>query len=323
MSSVIERQVSTFAVHPEDLPGEWSVAGWHSAPAAAAGTPLLVLVHGAYMTHDYWDSAFRPEVYSTVQWCLDNGLATLAIDRLGHGASGRPPGDALTAPVHAQTYRDVVARIRADGLDGRHYDRVVLVGHSFGSLSAGLMQASYGGADALVYTGITGPNVVGINDTPEANAAFLRLAQPVANDPNFADRLGEYDDGYYSWSADRRQKTFFRIPPAEDGVVAEDARVVGTMTAGENRTLGRAADAAGSVTDCPVLVQLGQYDRLFYNARVDPDTSSIFQKAVAAASPNFTFAPLVPDAGHNLTQHPNAPATYAQMAAWVNGLFAS
>lgn len=83
-----------------------------SSPSAAAAAPLVVLVHGAW--HGAW-------CWASLQAELDRrGIASLAIDLPGHGASTLPLGD-----LHgdAQHVVDVLGRI----------DRpVVLVGHSYG-----------------------------------------------------------------------------------------------------------------------------------------------------------------------------------------------
>ena len=79
---------------------------------ASTPSPLVVLVHGAW--HGAW-------CYAALQAELDQrGIASLAIDLPGHGASTLPLGD-----LHgdAQHVADVVATL----------DRpVVLVGHSYG-----------------------------------------------------------------------------------------------------------------------------------------------------------------------------------------------
>jgi hypothetical protein len=103
---------------------------------ASTPSPLVVLVHGAW--HGAW-------CYAALQAELDQrGIASLAIDLPGHGASTLPLGD-----LHgdAQHVADVVAAL----------DRpVVLVGHSYGGAviseaAVRVARASAGPVRHLVY----------------------------------------------------------------------------------------------------------------------------------------------------------------------------
>jgi len=287
-----------------------TLAGWLSEPAD--GDLLLILVHGGFCSHRYWDGPYRPEAYSLVTWANEHGLTTLNIDRLGAGESARPPGDMVDAHVGAATLAEIVALARAGQIGARRFAKVALVGHSYGSLVSGLCQAEYGAADAVAMTGVTGINVIGVADTPEAHARFL-LGNPPANGAYGAPRG---DEAYRVMGERRRVPAFFHEPAAEPGMIQADAATAGVMTAGEHKTMGLASDA-GPRIGAPVLVQMGRFDRLAYNAKHDPDASRIHDRARAAAPANFTFAPLAPDAGHNLAQHPGARGVYDQMLDWL------
>lgn len=97
----------------------------------AHGDPLVILVHGAW--HGAW-------CWASLQAELDRrGIASLAVDLPGHGASVLPLTD-----MHgdAQHVADVI-----NGL-GR---RVVLVGHSYGGAVITEVAARTKGIDHLVY----------------------------------------------------------------------------------------------------------------------------------------------------------------------------
>jgi pimeloyl-ACP methyl ester carboxylesterase len=81
-----------------------------------AREPLVVLVHGAW--HGAW-------CWATLQSRLDDrGIASIAIDLPGHGASTLPLGDLHGDAAHVV---QVIDRVIAQ------YDRdIVLVGHSYG-----------------------------------------------------------------------------------------------------------------------------------------------------------------------------------------------
>jgi pimeloyl-ACP methyl ester carboxylesterase len=92
---------------------------------AASDPPLIVLVHGAF--HGAW-------CWAALQAELDSrGLASIALDLPGHGASVEPGGD-----LHGDA---AAVRRVIDKLDGP----VVLVGHSYGG--AVVTQAAAGAAN--------------------------------------------------------------------------------------------------------------------------------------------------------------------------------
>jgi len=310
------RQPVSLSVLPSGLPAaSWNVAGWLSVPPGASDI-LLILVHGAFYTHAYWDFPYRPETYSCVAWAHARGLATLNIDRLGAGESSIPPGALLDTSVNAEALHQIIDQAKGEGIAGRRFSRCVLVGHSLGSLASGLMQAAHGGADALVLTGVLGVNATRVADTPEAHAGFLKAFPEVGRSPAYADVAARYDADYVTMPSRHRSSLFYHAPAADPDLVAMDGLAKGVMAKAENRTMGLAADAGVRVT-APTLVQMGRFDRMYYNPERTPDVSSAYAKAIAMAPDTFTFAELVPDCGHNLALHPSARETYEAMGDWL------
>jgi len=291
------------------------IAGWLSIPPGASDT-LLILVHGGFYTHAYWDFPYRPQTYSCVQWAYENGWATLNIDRLGCGESSKPPGEWVDMPRNAEALHQVVQHVKTAGVGGRRFSRCVLVGHSLGSFTSALMQATYGGADALVLTGVFGVNANRIVATREAHEAFLKMCG-VTTEGGSADRSAAPSDAQYLTLPDhRRAKKFFCSPPAEAALIEIDTGLGGTMTRAENRTMALAADAGARVT-VPTLIQVGEFDRTYYSPDRTPNCAGMYARAIDMAPANFTFAELVVDTGHNLALHPSARETYRVMADWL------
>jgi pimeloyl-ACP methyl ester carboxylesterase len=103
----------------------------HLTTPPSAAAPLVVLVHGAW--HGAW-------CWAALQAELDSrGIASLAVDLPGHGASTRPLADLYG---DAQHVADVVAQL----------DRpVVLVGHSYGGAVITEAASNTAGIHHLVY----------------------------------------------------------------------------------------------------------------------------------------------------------------------------
>jgi pimeloyl-ACP methyl ester carboxylesterase len=308
------RQRISLPIAFHDLAGPFEMAGWLSAPPSAPDT-LLILVHGGFYTHAYWDFPHRPEVYSCVAWAYERGLAVLNIDRLGAGESSIPPGRVLDLPRQAEALRQVVGQAR-EGLEGRKFSRIVLVGHSLGSFISGLMQARFGGADGVVLTGVMGMNVTRLVDTPDAGEAFRRRSVRLEDDPVLAPQAARFDTDYLTIPATRRLSAFYRSPPADPATVEMDETLKGAMSVAENATMGMAADACEQLT-VPVLVQVGLYDAMYFNPARNPDLRKAMARAREQAPANFTFDEPAPDAGHNLSLHPNARLSYDRMADWL------
>ncbi len=312
------REPVRFSYVPRGLPdARWEIAGWLSAPTGASDT-LLILIHGGFYTHAYWDFPYQPRTYSCVQWAYERGLTTLNIDRLGAGESTHPPGLVLDMPRNAEALDRVIQAVRAEGVGGRPFSKVVTVGHSLGSFTAALAQADHGGADGVVMTGSIGLNMRRVADTPEARAGFARRYGKAADDPVLAQRAHLYDDAYATIPAGRRALAFYRAPPADPDLIAIDETLKGALTAAESQTMGLSADAAARI-EVPTLVQVGRYDAMYYNPKQEADVGAVYARAIAAAPANFTFDPPVAETGHNLALHPNARETYERMRTWMVG----
>jgi pimeloyl-ACP methyl ester carboxylesterase len=294
--------------------GTQTVAGWLAVPDQPHDNSLQLLVHGNSYSHLYWDFPYKPEIYSYVEFALAAGAATLAIDQLGVGESSRPPGDRVTCHALAEAVHGVVQAAKGDGLAGHRFERVALVGHSGGSLTSGLEAATYQDVDAVVLTGMLGPNVSGITDNdPRIAGAFV----PAASDPVLAGKPGLEDPSYLTLLPEVRVPLFYRQPPAEPELIALDESLKEIMTTGQSATLGTAAEACGQIR-CPTLVVNGRYDRFFYDPATEDDISANIALAQAAAADNYTFVPLFDDMGHNLNQHPGAPEVYWAIQQWLH-----
>lgn len=105
-----------------------------------AGQTLLVLVHGFTYDHRYWNFPSGP---SFVEAAEAAGYAVLNLDRLEAGYSDRPDGTALGIPQDAFTLHEVIQNIGSGVLSGFKFGKVVLVGHSAGSVLSAVEASTY------------------------------------------------------------------------------------------------------------------------------------------------------------------------------------
>jgi pimeloyl-ACP methyl ester carboxylesterase len=292
--------------------GTVEIAVWLSVPEGAGGDILQVLVHGATYNHLYWDFPYQPETYSYVRWAERHGLATLAIDQLGAGESSRPPGEKVANQKVAEALHHVVQAVRGTGIAGQRFDRVVLIGHSAGSLASGLESYTYQDVDAVVLTGLLGPNVIGLtNNEPRINEIYV----PASADAVLRGRPGMADPAYQTIPPQFRVPMFYHVPPADPALIVVDETLKDTQANGQWATYGDAAEACGKL-QCPTLVVVGEYDACQFSA-TENDVTATMELAKASAAANYTFAPVVKNMGHNLNQHPGAHDVYRTIADWI------
>lgn len=123
-----------------------------------SGTPraAVILVHGSTYDRSYWNpEGLDSRRYSTLKTLAGLGLLVVAVDRLGSGASDRPPDEEMTADVSAKALADVVRQLRSDQNWRTTSSKVFMVGHSSGSTLTIRTATSYPGIlDGLVITGL-------------------------------------------------------------------------------------------------------------------------------------------------------------------------
>jgi pimeloyl-ACP methyl ester carboxylesterase len=221
--------VSFAVVLDESSPDTYSLVGELCRPARGRVRTLQILLHGASFNRSYWDFPFRSRRYSYVGHANAAGFATLAIDRLGTGESDRPPPELVTVHASASTIHQVVSAIRS----GEHrdaggwrlrFDRIVLVGNSFGSNISWTEAGTYADVDGLILTAIShDPN-------PPAAPLTQLYAYPAQLDPLFAG-LG-LPSGYLTTLPGARTELFFHLPGASEAVIAVDETLKDTLPVG-------------------------------------------------------------------------------------------
>lgn len=111
---VMATQCRNIAISVNVVGQSGKIAGTLCAPPKA--TTLQVLVHGLSYNRGYFDVRFEPGTYSYAQAANNAGYATLAIDRLGSGASLHPLSVFATIEAQIGTLHDVVQAARHGAL---------------------------------------------------------------------------------------------------------------------------------------------------------------------------------------------------------------
>lgn len=296
----------------EGQPASYQVVGWLCGRGSIQHDTIQVLVHGATYSHTYWDFPYERDRYSYASAVTTAGFATLAIDRIGIGESDHPPAIDVTIAANAHVVHQVVQTLRSGALRvpgfGRiRGERVMLVGHSLGSIVSIREAATYHDVDGVILTGYlhnSGPAI------PEITANFV----PVQLDPVLAGR--NLPAGYITTRAGTRGADYFYYAPTTDpNLVTVDEATKETSTVGE--TLDYAASAAMSPQiDVPVLSVVGNLDRLFCDNPSCTAAGTLdreYQFFSPAAQLQIVSIPI---ASHNINLHKQAPLWYALAATW-------
>ncbi len=221
--------------------------------------PLQVVIHGLTYDHRYWDSKrVNGQSYSYARFMARKGFVVLALDLLGSGKSDVPNGDDLNIVESVSSIAQVLFSLKSKGNPvHRPFKKVVLVGHSLGSiLSVATLGTFPHAADALVVTGWAwAPHVV----LPET------LVRAILEGP----------DSYVQIPPQLRENLFYFLPKSDSAVIEIDNHILVDQTPRGIFTQGLpllTAIALGNDLEfiikaslsnkirVPVLIQLGEFD---------------------------------------------------------------
>lgn len=282
---------------------EHKVAGHLYYQGSYRNRTLLLALHGANYNHKYWDV---PEInghdYSFARYMAARKYAVLAIDQLGAGESDKPCGDLLTLAETTSAIHQIITQLRSGAGDLRHaFDRIVLVGHSLGSINAVYEQATYADADALITTGM----------------GHVPHKLPIPDEV-----IGEMlQHKYFPFPDELRAELFYYAPGADADVLAYDRDNLADLlpraqlVTGVFAAFDPAANRVGSVTG-PVLAQLGEHDALFPASLADGEAA--FYTGASSVT-----VQAIPGVGHDVNTHFGNHLSWRLMDEWIraNGLY--
>lgn len=200
---------------------------------------------------------------------------------------------------------------------GRSFSTIVLVGHSYGSITAYLEAGRYQDVDGLIATG-TAHRLNALTFSTDVVANTI----PAALDPKYRD--AGLDPGYMTMRPGTRD-VFYSTENADPEVIALDEELKGL---GNDLELATAATylarpESGEI-NVPVLTVLGTADSLFCSAGAS-DCSSV--EALVAQETNY-FGPdatveafLVPGGEHAVSLELTAPRAHDAMIDFVRRHF--
>jgi pimeloyl-ACP methyl ester carboxylesterase len=258
-----------------------------------------------------------PNHYSYVRHANAASFTTLALDRLGAGASDHPPGALVTVHASASTIHQIVTSLRTGailGADGHpiQFDRIVLVGHSFGSNISWTEAGTYGDVDGVILTAISHLT------NPPGAPLTVTDAYPAQFDPLFAN--AGFGPDYLTTIPGTRADLFYYTPNADPRVIAVDEANKDVVPLGmlfdQFTTYGLTQNI-----HVPVLNVDGNFDTLSCNLPSCTASSSLADEASNYPPDAHYKLVIVPDAGHSINLQRNAPFWFGVAHDWIEDNF--
>jgi len=292
----------------------YDVAGWLCWQGELADQTVQVLTSGITYNHTYWDWPLEPGRYSYVQAATQAGYATFTYDRLSTGQSDHPDALSVTLSAEADVLHQLIQGLRSGAVGGHAFDKVITVGHSYGSAISGVEANTHNDVDGVILSGITH------SFAPINPVLFSASIWPAQLDPKFAS--AGLPLGYITTLPGSRTNLFYYTPNADPAVIALDEILKDTLTLGQFNTVNEYMQP-GSTTaiTAPVLVAMGQKDILF----CDNLLLSCATDTAVASRENQYFSTqtclegyALNNSGHNLNVHRNAANWFATANSWAD-----
>jgi pimeloyl-ACP methyl ester carboxylesterase len=284
----------------------------------------LTMPSGGY-TKGYWFGEYYSQENSWVAFASALGYATLSIDRLGNGNSSHPdPIATVQLPYQTEQLHQIISMVRAGTLPlpvpDTSFDKIVVVGHSLGSVVANNLNANWpSDADATLLTGFA------YFFPPQFTGVFVESwVLPAELDPRYTalpvGYLEFFNKAYFS---------FLFYNPGEFSTALRDVDfdTRGTISLGEAASL-----MFGSLQTeykGPLLVITGQHDSIYCSdvgidlqfllgtPTCDMSSAGIVAQAQTLYPLADDFEIVWPNAGHCWQLHDNATYTFGIAHQWL------
>ena len=271
--------------------------------------PLQILVHGSTYTKEYWDRGSwgcGDPKYSWTKAMNRNGYATLAVDKLGNGASSHPdPVYDVQLPLQMEAIHSLIMQIKAGRTSISVPSKLILVSHSSGSiLGADLAQTHPDDVDALVLTGYPAGGANNIGGIPSYHYLPAAISAPARFPPTL-------NYGYLLMNSELNRTSAFYYEGHYDPLIPHlDYLTAGSQPIGEGFNLGPSTQPAFKGK---VLVVTGQKDPAVCGFTPVEQCAYNDTRIVGvdkAFSGNTGFDYYMPPTGHDLNWHYSAPRTF-------------
>jgi pimeloyl-ACP methyl ester carboxylesterase len=291
-----------------------TVHGTLCRPATGATNPTVqLLMPGASYNSSYWDGEGIVAA-SFVAVATAAGSITLAIDRIGTGASSPALSATVTATTEANIFHQIITALHQGTVDGQHHDQVGLIGHSLGSMESLLEASTYRDVTELALTGYA--HLISV---PVLVSVFLTGLRP-------ADLWGfpRQDPGWLTTVPGTREALFDAPDDVDPAVVAADEAhrdIVSAATVPDGFAAVLTSLASQSLTGIPILEVDGGQDRIFCGPLTPgcPTAAALYTREAPSFPTNSLGTVVLPDAGHDVSLARDGDQAATAIQSWLAG----
>ncbi|KAF8901331.1 hypothetical protein CPB84DRAFT_1962043 [Gymnopilus junonius] len=181
-------------------------------------------IHGITLDHTYWNFGGEGSPHNYANVALNAGHAVFLFDRLGAGKSSKPDGiEALQEDTKIEVAVELVKYIRK-GRTGHHFQQIIGIGHSYGSLLLNGIAVKYGNLlNATILTGFT-------PFTGSINTAVASFGLKIAAEQN-PSKFGSLSHSYLTIS--NEQAPFYYFPYFDPNILRLATKTKDTTALGQ------------------------------------------------------------------------------------------
>jgi pimeloyl-ACP methyl ester carboxylesterase len=302
------------------ISGTYTIQGTFCRPATprpGQQSVVQILTHGIGFDRSYWDLTYRDPDYSYIISAVDKyGYSTFAWDRLGIGESQHgDPLKEIQATLELAALVALTQGLRAGSIQGvsQRFDKVVHVGHSFGSIlsyaltrdvpdiSDGLVLTGYAGNGTFIPYFLLGGNFVSVTTTSLSS---------------------KYSAGYFACgNPSGVQTNFFARDHFDQDILPFAYATAQPVTVGELLTIGSIGAGVNRFSK-PVMIITGDRDLPFCGGNCSATGgagSSIPAIAAKASFPNTTpTVNMIEGGGHALNMDNSHSQVFTAINDWLN-----
>ncbi|MGH9891427.1 MAG: alpha/beta hydrolase [bacterium] len=271
---------------------------------------VTVYVHGASGNHwRYGPADGVDDVYDFPVKMARRGHASLVLDLLGYGRSGKPDGNAMCMGSQADVLHQVVQKLREGDYATEYkrtpaFDGVVIAGHSSGGWMAEVEAYSFRDIDGLIMleSADVWPSWGWAVD-PVTNVALTCAQGGIEGRPNYS----------YSWSSPEAlaKDMFYDVDPAIPPAFMRRIEPDPCLERGSIALALTLNQALIETVDVPVLVVHGE------RSMAMSAPAGEIQCARYVSSPGCTFV-RIPNTGHILHLERSAPVLHDVLSGWLD-----
>ncbi|MCJ1224190.1 hypothetical protein MMC12_000834 [Toensbergia leucococca] len=267
----------------------------------------------------YWSGLGYPQgidgdEYSTIAYASSQGYHVLAIDRIGVGNSAHPdPILQLQVPLEEAVSHELVLMLKAGtAVPDRKFNKVIFVGHSYGSVLGNAQATNHpGDIAAFILTGF------GVSAIPVA--AGLPQVVPISAEL-YAPRFAGFPPGYLAFSSESGRRSYLWGKPGSfnESVFETDFNNEDDVGLGELLSIAGGLKLAPNST-APVYIITGDSDDVFCLAAACGDGPNSPQAQACALFPKAStcqyFIPV--GTGHMISLHYSAQESFQKYHAFL------